>query len=117
MPKTYLSNAFSISMLGQLPQQGLTVKVRPVSLEEVRSLLQAGYISAVGHQATAEVISTLLGLPVEANRAAIRLQVGDTLVVFQLGVRLAEGQVLSAEEVWSLYQGGQASFFLVEVEQ
>jgi hypothetical protein len=112
----FISNAFSLNMLGaSLPPTGLTIKVRPVSLEEVKAILQAGYTSAVGHSTTAEVLSALLGLPVEANRAAIRLQVGDTLVVFQLGVRLAEGQVLSAEEVMALYQGGQASFVLVEV--
>ena len=48
---------------------------------------------------------------------SITLQVGDTLVVFQLGVRLAEGQVLSAEEVQSLYDQGLASFVVVEVQE
>ena len=114
----YLSNAFSLSMLGALPPAGRTVKVRPISLEEVRGMLQSNpFTSAVGHSSTAAVLSTLLGLPVEANRVSITLQVGDTLVVFQLGVRLAEGQVLSAEEVQSLYDQGLASFVVVEVQE
>jgi len=111
----YLSNAFSINMLGQLPQQGLTVKVRPISLEEAKAILQNGFESAVGHQTTADVLSSLLGLPVEARRVAITMREGDSLVVFQLGVRLQEGQILSEEEVLSLYREGKASFYLVEV--
>jgi len=111
----FLSNAFSIAMLGQLPQQGRTVMVRPITLEEAKSLLQGGFESAVGHPSTAQVLSTLLGLPVEANRVAITLSPGDRVVVFQLGIRLQEGQILSEEEVLSLYREGKASFFLVEV--
>jgi hypothetical protein len=86
-------------------------------LEEVKSLLREGYESAVGHPATAEVLTTLLGLPVEARRVSITLGPGDRILVFQLAVRLAEGQVLSREEVLALYEGGQASFCLVEVGQ
>jgi len=115
MSQTYITNAFSLSMLGQLPQQGRTVMVRPITLEEAKSLLQGGFESAVGHPSTAQVLSTLLGLPVEANRVAITLSPGDRVVVFQLGIRLQEGQILSEEEVLSLYREGKASFFLVEV--
>jgi hypothetical protein len=115
MGRLFLTNAFSLNMLGQLPQQGLTVKVRPISLEEAKTILQAGYQSAVGHPSTAQVIEALVGLPVEANRVAITLQKGDKAVVFQLTIRLAEGQVLSREEVLALYQEGKASFMEVEV--
>ena len=117
MAKTYLSNAFSISMISPLPPTGRTVKVRPISLEEVKSLLQGGYTSAVGHPSTAEVLTTLLGVEVPPNRVSIALSPGDRVVVFQLAVRLAEGQVLSREEVLALYEGGQASFCLVEVDR
>jgi hypothetical protein len=113
----YLANAFSISMISPLPPEGRTVKVRPVSLEEAKALLQEGeWTSAVGHPSTAQVMSTLLGVEVPPNRVAIRLGPGDRVLVFQLSVRLAEGQVLSQEEVLALYEGGQASFVVVEVE-
>jgi len=115
--KTFIANAFSISMLHPLPPQGRTVRVRPVSLEEVKSLLQEGeYISAVGHESTARVMSALLGVDIPPNRVSITLGPGDRALVFQLSVRLAEGQVLSQEEVMALYEKGQASFALVEVE-
>ena len=117
MKKVYVSNAFSLSMLNPLPPQGRAVKVRPVSLEEVKSLLREGeYVSAVGHPSTAAVMSTLLGVEVPPNRVSITLQAGDTLVVFQLGVRLEEGKILSSEEVQDLYNRGLASFAVVEVE-
>jgi hypothetical protein len=112
----YISNAFSLSMIMPIPPQGRTVKVRPVSLEEVKSLLQGGeFKSAVGHPSTAQLLSTLLGVEVPTNRVSISIQAGDTLVVFQLGIRLAEGQILSAEEVQDLYDRGLASFFVVEI--
>ncbi len=115
----YVSNAFSLSMLGaNLPPEGRTVKVRPISLEEVKSLLQGGnYVSAVGHPATAEVLTALLGVEVPPNRVQIKLGVGDTLVVFQLLTRLPEGAVLTKDEVDSLVQEGKATFYLVEVGQ
>jgi hypothetical protein len=113
----YIANAFSLNMLGQpLPQQGLTLRVRPISLEEVKGVLQSTpFISAVGHPSTAAVMSALLGVEVPPNRVSITLSPGDRLIVFQLAVRLAEGQILSQEEVLALYEGGQASFVLVEV--
>jgi Domain of unknown function (DUF1874). len=117
MAQIYLTNAFSLSMLGVLPPQGLTVKVRPVSLEEVKSLLQQGFESAVGHESTAAVISALLGVEVPPRRVAITLSTGDRVVVFQLQVRLPEGAVLTAEEVATLYQEGKATFCLVEVQE
>ncbi len=118
MAKLFISNAFSLSMLGaNLPPEGRTVKVRPISLEEAKTLLQGEFVSAVGHPSTAQVMSALLGVEVPPNRVSITLQAGDTLVVFQLGVRLAEGQVLSAEEVQDLYNRGLASFVVVEVDQ
>ena len=114
----FVSNAFSLSMLGALPPAGLTVKVRPLTLEEVKEVLSSSsFTSAVGHESTAAVLTTLLGLPVEARRVAITLSPGDRVIVFQLAVRLAEGQILTAEEVASLYQEGKATFVLVEVQE
>jgi hypothetical protein len=115
--KTYLSNAFSLNMLNLNPEIPTPVKlfVRPIDLERVKSLLQLGFESVVGHQSTAEILSTLLGIEVPTNRTEIKLQSGDILIVFQLNIRLAEGQVLSKEEALDLYNKGQASFVMVEV--
>jgi hypothetical protein len=115
--KIYLSNAFSLNMLNLNPEIPTPVRlfVRPIDLKRVKSLFELGFESAVGHQSTAEILSNLLGIEVPANRTAIKLQLGDILIVFQLGVRLAEGQVLSKKEVLDLYEKGQESFIMVEV--
>ena len=111
-PKPVLLNAFSISMI-QLPA---TVRFEEASLEEVKELIANGYESGVGHQSTAQVLSTLLGVQVPANRVQVTLQRGQIGIVFQLMVRLQEGQVLSSEEVQRLYQEGKAKFVKVVVE-
>jgi hypothetical protein len=113
--KIYLSNAFSLNMLDLSNSATIKLLVRQIDLDRVKSLLRLGFESAVGHQSTAEILSTLLGIEVPANRTAIKLNSGDTLIVFQLGVRLTEGQVLSKEEVLDLYNKGQASFVMVGV--
>jgi hypothetical protein len=114
----FLANAFSLNMLGAIPQQGLTLTVRPLSLEEVKELLSSNsFTSAVGHESTASVLTLLTGVETPVNRVAIKLAAGDKLIVFQLQVRLQEGQVLSAEEVFALYNEGKASFMLVEVQE
>jgi hypothetical protein len=112
--KTYLANAFSLGMLPASPE-GLTLRVRAIILEEVLDLLEEGFISAVGHTATAKVLNLLLGTEVPCNRISISLSKGDRLIVFQIKVRLEEGLILSEEEVLSLYEQGQISFYLVEV--
>jgi hypothetical protein len=112
MAQVFLGNAFSLSML---PPEGATVKASPLTVEEAKALLAGGYISAVGHESTAAIISLLVGVEVPTNRIAIRLSRGDRLIVFQIGIRLAEGQVLSQEEVANLVKEGKATFWLVEV--
>ncbi len=113
----YVSNAFSINMLGEIPPAGLTLKVRPISLEEVEGvLLSTPFISAVGHASTAEMLTLLTGVEIPVNRVAVTLSPKDRVIVFQLRVRLEEGRILSREEVESLYQQGLASFAMVEVE-
>jgi hypothetical protein len=110
----YLTNAFSISML---PPTGATVKVAPINLGEVKALLKEGFESAVGHESTAQLLSTLLGVEVPPRRVQIKVGVGDTLVVFQLLVRLGEGQILSEAEVAALVEEGKATFYKVEVAE
>jgi hypothetical protein len=108
MANKFLSNAFSLSMLN-LPEANLVVKEIPA--EEVKRDLKDGFTSAVGHQSTAEILSTLLEISVATNRVSISLKKGDVLYVFQLLTRLQEGQVLSADEIKNL----PYKFFRVEI--
>jgi len=103
----YLANAFSLSML----TPPATVKVTEVGAEDVKRLLINGFTSAIGHDATAKIISTQLGVQVPVNRVAIQLKPGDLLLVFQLLARLPEGKILSEEEMRSV----QAKWCVVSV--
>lgn len=88
--RTILGNAFSLQMLDL--QRTSNVEVEPLTLDEVKSLLKEGFVSAVGHQDTANVLSDMLGLGVPCNRINVHLTPDDVLVVAQLvGGRLPEG--------------------------
>jgi len=80
-----------------------TVRLRRITPEEARELVKKNeFVSAVGHEATAEVLSRLLGVRVPFNRAAVYMQPGDEGIHFVLRTRLPEGKVLSEEELAKL---------------
>jgi hypothetical protein len=103
----YLGNAFS---LGMLKASGV-LGVRKPSLEQVKEELSEGFESVVGHESTAKLLSKLLGVEVPVNRATIKLNVGDELIVFQLLTRLPEGAILTEEELSKL----DYTFYVVSV--
>ena len=76
-----------------------TVAVRPVTPEDARSILGEGFVSAVGHEGTAQVLSALLGIVVPPNRIAVEMRPGDEAVHLAITARLPEGRVLTAEEL------------------
>ncbi len=71
----------------------------PLTLEQARELVQAGFNSAVGHQSTCDVLETLLGVEVPMNRVQYSQGVGDVALVFKLNGRPEEGKILSAQEI------------------
>jgi hypothetical protein len=77
--------------------------------------LKEGFVSAVGHESTARVLSKLLGTDVPFNRVQIAITGGDVIVSFQFLIRLPEGKVLGDDEVFALYNEGKIKFFRVEV--
>ena len=109
----FLANAFSVNMLIQFP---VVVKFEEISLEEAKRILANGFESVVGHQGTSQLLSQLLGIQVPTARRELKLSKGQTVIIFQLLVRLQEGQVLSAEEVQKLYSEGKAKFIKATVE-
>ena len=78
------------------------VSFRVATLEEVREMLREGFVSAVGHEGTAKLLSQLLGIPVPVNRVSIWMEPGDIGVHFYLKKRLPEGTVLTEEELAKL---------------
>ena len=72
---------------------------RKISLPEVKELLSQGFVSAIGHEGTANLMSQLTGMTIPVNRVAIKMQPGDKAVVFRVLTRLPEGKVLTQEEL------------------
>ena len=98
--RIFVSNAFSLSMLTSFPAN---LRVNEVGLEDVKEFLQENsFISAVGHQSTADVMSRLLGIQIPFNRIQIQLKEGDVVIVFQLLTRLEEGKILTEDELSKL---------------
>jgi hypothetical protein len=95
--------------------EGNIFVMRGLNIDLVKSELQKGFVSAVGHQGTADALSKLLGINILVNRVQIKINPGDSLIVFQLSVRLAEGQILTKEEIENLYKEGKASFDFVKM--
>ena len=104
----YLANAFSLSMV----TPPATLSVVEADEDSVKRVVASGFTSVIGHDATAKIVSSRLGVPVQVNRVSIQLKPGDLLVVFQLLTRLPEGKILSEEEMRNV----QAKWYLVAVQ-
>jgi hypothetical protein len=79
------------------------VRMKKASIDEVRQLLSVSeFVSAIGHESTAQLLSTVLGIPIPFNRISVKAIPGDTLIHFALQTRLPEGRVLSEEELRQL---------------
>jgi len=73
-----------------------------ISLEEVKSFLHGDFISAIGHEGTASLMTRLTGIEMPANRIQVKMAVGDQAIVFRVLTRLPEGKVLSEEELQTI---------------
>lgn len=67
------------------------VDVTPVRLPEV--------VSAIGHQATADIASSLLGIDVAMSREPAKMAPGDVAICVRLRTRAPEGAILTRAEV------------------
>ena len=86
---TKLFNAFSLQM--RTTSHG-SIDWEEIPVEEARRLLSTGIDSYVGHQDLANVISSVLGFPVPAERRHGKIEQGESIVVAQYdGGRLPEG--------------------------
>lgn len=77
---------------------------RTISLEEARELVQSapGIISAVGHEATAEILTDLLEIEIGLNRINFHQKTGQQALIFKLNSRPPEGVILSGRKLKSL---------------
>ncbi|MEM4458355.1 MAG: YddF family protein [Candidatus Caldarchaeum sp.] len=97
-PATYLLNTPGIFLDESL--RVAVIRVRRISAEDARRiLLTNGYVSAIGHEGTAQVLTQLLAIDVPMQRIQVKLNRGDSVVAFVLKTRLPEGKVLTADEL------------------
>lgn len=77
-----------------------TFTLKDITLEEARNLVTENEIlSAVGHQSTADILTTLLETEVPMNRIQFAQETGQKALVFKLNGRPEEGKILTAEEI------------------
>ncbi len=93
----YLAAAFSLSML--TVEGEVKVTIQNLTGRAVKRNLKNGFISAVGHSSTAELLTAKLGLLVPSERLNVSLKKDDVLIVAQLKERLNEGEVLTLEQL------------------
>lgn len=75
-------------------------KVSDIDIDSAKKLIfKNGFISAIGHESTAEIISDLFGMDIPMNRIQFKQKVGQKAVVFKLNQRPPEGSVLSRDEI------------------
>jgi hypothetical protein len=79
-----------------------TYKFEKVNIDIAKQFLADDFTSAVGHQGTADVLSKILEINIPFNRVAITMKPNDKALVFRLKTRLAEGTVLTADELSGL---------------
>lgn len=77
-----------------------TYEYKPLSLEQARILATENKTaSAIGHAATAEILSDLLGVIVPANRIEFSQASGEVALIFKLKSRIPEGVVLDRDGI------------------
>lgn len=75
-------------------------RVSNISVEDAKELLRNNpVISAVGHKASAEIISEVLDADVPMNRIQFSQQKGQKAIIFKLNTRPPEGVILNRAEI------------------
>ena len=73
---------------------------KPITIEYAQRLIKEnGFISAIGHNSTAEVLTTLLETNIPMNRIQFKQSPGQKCIVFSLNKRIEEGRILSFDEI------------------
>lgn len=66
----------------------------PISEERARDMIEIGFVSAIGHDAAARALSTILGVDVPVNRVPSVQMPHQVALVLKVRGRLPEGVIL-----------------------
>lgn len=92
---TYLMNTTGIFT----DEDELIIYYKKLTVDEVKRALSNGFISAIGHESTAEIITELIGVDVPFQRYNVNLKSGDIAICFQISPRPPEATILTKEEI------------------
>jgi len=102
------------SLVMPCTDDSFTLECYKVSLDFAREWVKKeDFISAVGHESTARLLSELLGVEIKPNRIFVDMQKGDEALAIQFLQRIQEGKILSKEELEKLYEEGKIVFRLI----
>jgi len=74
--------------------------VKDIDIDSAKEYIrERGYVSAIGHEATAQIMSEILEADIPMNRIQFYQQAGQIAIVFKLNKRPDEGIILDKEEV------------------
>lgn len=75
-------------------------RVSDITIDEAKKLMSKnGFISAIGHNSTAEAISDSFNMNIPMSRIDFKQQIGQKAIVFKLNRRPPEGSILSRAEI------------------
>lgn len=77
-----------------------TFRLSNISLDDVKEMLtEENIMSAIGHSATADIMTELIGINIPANRIQAKQEAGQNAIIFKLLKRPEEGKILNREEI------------------
>lgn len=83
-------------------------RVTDLDAKEARQLIRDfGFVSAVGHEASATVLSSILEIDVPMNRIEYVQKIGQKAIALKLKIRPEEGRILTAAEMFQIGFGLQ----------
>jgi len=101
--KNYILNSAVITTPGNY-------QYRLISVEEMKKWLSENqWISTIGYQQTCDAIQALTNIPIPLNRVQIKMDNGDTALIFRLTCRLDNPELkgkLSQEFVMKNFEAG-----------
>lgn len=75
-------------------------KYEKINTPEVKKIIaENGFISAIGHENTAQIISKLLSVNCPLNRIEYKQEDNEQAIVFKLNGRPEEGKIFSEKEI------------------